>query len=42
MRERFDVLGQTLDASVPRLGLEFLVPCHVLGKLNDNFIKMIL
>lgn len=32
VRERFDVLGQTLDASVPSLGLEFLVLCHVLGK----------
>lgn len=28
VRERFDVLGQTLDVSVPSLGLEFFVPCH--------------
>lgn len=32
MRERFDDLGQTLEVSIPRLGLGFLVPCCVHGK----------
>lgn len=29
VRERFDVLGQTLDTSVPRLGLGFPASFHV-------------